>query len=132
LAYVPLQGEAVAKLDGLCRRRTKDGKHYAKFNPVSAEDGDLFAAVLAGEHLLNGFRNHDLSARLYHTVANSVAEAKRRCARVSRLIAKLRGHGLVAKVKDSRLYRVTARGVRLMSAALAFRREGFPQAAHTA
>lgn len=132
LAHVQLKGEAVAELDGLCRRRTKDSKHYARFNPVSQEDCELFAAVLAGEHLLNGFRNHDLCARLYHTVANSVEEAKRRCARVSRLIAKLRGHSLIAKVKDSRLYRVTERGVRLMSAALAFRLEGFPQAAHAA
>jgi len=132
LAQVPLKGEAVAELDSLCRRRRKDGKHYAKFNPVSAEDCALFAAVLAGEHTLNGFRNHDLVARLYQTVANSVAEAKQRCARVSRLIAKLRGHGLVAKVKDARLYRVTERGVRLMSAALAFRREDFPQAVHVA
>jgi len=132
LAHVQLKGEAVAELDGLCRRRTKDGKHYAKFNPVSAEDCDLFAAVMAGEHTLNGFRNHNVVARLYQTVANSAAEAKRRCARVSRLIAKLRGHGLVAKVKDARLYRVTERGCRLMSAALALRREGFPQAAHTA
>ena len=87
---------------------------------------------MAGEHTINGFRNHDLCARLYDSVASSLQEAKRRCARVSRLIAKLRGHGLVAKVKDARLYRVTARGYRLMSAALAFRLEGFPQAAHAA
>ncbi len=132
LAHVQLKGEAVAELDGLCRRRTKDGKHYAKFNPVSAADCALFAAVMAGEHTLNGFRNHDVVARLYQTVANSGEEAKRRCARVSRLIAKLRGHGLVAKVKDARLYRVTERGVRLMSATLAFRREDFPQAVHAA
>ena len=38
----------------------------------------------------------------------------RRTHRVSRLIAKLRAHGLVAKVKDSRLYRVTARGIKAM------------------
>jgi len=132
LAQAPLKGEAVAELDGLCRRRTKDGKHYAKLNPVSAEDCALFAAVLAGEHLLNGFRNHDLCARLYPTAASSASEAKRRCARVSRLIAKLRGHGLIAKVKDSRLYRVTKRGYRLMAAALTFRLDGFPQAAHAA
>jgi len=48
---------------------------------------------------LTGFRNHDLCARLYDSVASSLQETKRRCARVSRLIAKLRGHGLVAKVR---------------------------------
>ena len=132
LAHVAVQGEAVAELDSLCQGRTKDGRHYAKFNLVSQEDTALFAAVMAGEHTLTGFRNHDLCARLYDSVASSLQETKRRCARVSRLIAKLRGHGLVAKVKDARLYRVTARGYRLMSAALAFRLEGFPQAAHAA
>ena len=45
---------------------------------------------------------------------------------MTRLIAKLRGHGLIAKVKDSRLYRVTARGVRLMSAAIHCRNKDFP------
>jgi hypothetical protein len=34
----------------------------------------------------------------------------------------------VAKVKDSRLYRVTPRGCRVMSAALSFRRADFPGA----
>ena len=47
------------------------------------------------------------------------AEAHRRCERTSRLIAKLRGHGLVAKVPRSRLYRVTPYGQRVMTAALA-------------
>jgi len=132
LAHVSLKGEAVAEFDGLCQSRTKDGRHYAKFNPVSQADTTLFAAVLAGEHTINGLRNHDQCARLYDSVASSLQETKHRCVRVSRLIAKLRGHGLVAKVKDIRLYRVTARGYRLMSAALAFRLEGFPQAAHAA
>jgi len=48
-------------------------------------------------------------------------------ARTARLIAKLRGHGLIAKIKDSRLYRVTAHGYRLMSAALAFRFDDSPE-----
>jgi len=128
LAQAQLKGEAVQQLNDLCRSRTKDGKRYAKFNPISHQDCALFAAVMAGEHLINGFRNRDLCARLYDSPASSPQEAKRRCARVSRLIAKLRGHSLVAKVKDCRLYRVTSQGYRVMSAALAFRQSDFPLA----
>lgn len=128
LAQVQLRGEAVQALADLCQSQVKDGKRYAKFNPVTEEDGALFAAVMAGEHTLHGFRNHDLRARLYDQPATTPQETKRRCARVSRLIAKLRGHGLVAKVKDARLYRVTAKGYRVMSAALSFRQADFPQA----
>lgn len=63
---------------------------------------------------------------LYETTADTPEERRRRSGRVSRLIAKLRGHGLVAKVKDSRLYRVSTRGYRIMSAALYYRQAGFP------
>lgn len=128
LANVKLKGEALHELDDLCRSRTRDGKRHARFNPVAKNDCKLFAAVMAGEHLLNGFRNRDLCARLYDSPAISAEERKRRCARLSRLIGKLRGHGLLAKVKGSRLYRITARGFRLMSAALGFRLVTFPQA----
>jgi hypothetical protein len=47
---------------------------------------------------------------------------------VSRLIAKLRGHGLVAKVPRARLYRVTRHGQHVMAAALAFHDSNFPVA----
>ena len=54
------------------------------------------------------------------------AEARRRTHRTSRLIAKLRGHGLIAKIKDSRLYRLTRRGVKAMWPAVRFRHLDFP------
>ena len=126
LANAQPKGKAIAALDDLCRSRQEKGKHYAKFNPVAAEDTTLFAAVLAGEHQLNGFRNKDLQARLFSTPARTDQEQRRRSAHVTRWIAKLRGHGLVAKVKASRLYRITERGLRLMAAALWCRNKEFP------
>ena len=126
LAHAQPKGKAIAELDGLCRSRLEQGHRVAKFNPVAAEDTALFAAVLAGEHHLNGFRNKDLQARLFPTPAGSDAEQQRRSARLTRWLAKLRGHGLIAKVKASRLYRVTKRGFRLMAAALWCRNKEFP------
>jgi len=126
LAYAQPKGKAIAELDRLCHPRTENGKRYARFHPVSAEDCALFAAVLAGEHALNGFRNKHVQARLYPSPARSPAERQQRSARVTRALAKLRGHGLIAKVKDSRLYRVTKRGAQLMSAALHCRNKEFP------
>jgi hypothetical protein len=105
-------------LHRLCRPRTNRGRRHSRFNPVDNNDLALFRAALAGEHTINGFRNKDITNRLYPTSAASRAEAKRRCARTSRQIAKLRGHGLVAKIPNRRLYRVTSYGQRVMSAAL--------------
>jgi hypothetical protein len=81
---------------------------------------------MAGEHAINGFRNADLTARLYRHPAHDRDEAHRRCERVSRLIVKLRGHGLVAKVPRARRYRVTAYGQRVMTAALAIHNDQYP------
>ena len=56
-----------------------------------------------------------------------IPETKRRSYRVSRMIAKLRGHRLISKVKNSRLYRVTSLGVWSMWAAIRFRKIDFPE-----
>jgi hypothetical protein len=83
---------------------------HRPLQPVSPDNARLFAAALHGRHLLNGFRNRDLAALLdSHSATTDV----RRCR---------------AKVTRSRLYRVTPRGHRLMSALLTFRQVDFPQA----
>jgi len=128
LAHAPPKGEAVRELDRLCRPRVVRGTRVARFNPVDPQDCALFEAVLHGDHAIRGFRNGDLQARLYSTPARSKLERRKRSAQVSRRIAKLRGHGLVRKVKNSRLYRPTARGLRLMTAAVHYRKTLFPEA----
>jgi hypothetical protein len=120
--------QAIADLDVLCRGRVVNGTRYPKLNPVAQDQHAIFQAVLAGEHAIRGFRNRELQKRLYHSPANSPIEAKSRCSRVSRIIGKLRGHGLIAKVPGSRLYRVTERGHRVMGLAVRFRLLEFPRA----
>ena len=128
LARVPLTGEASAELDALCRPITAADRHVAAFNPIHPDTANLFAAVLSGDFTVNGFRNRDLQGKLYPAAATDVADAKRRTHRTSRLIAKLRGHGLITRVKNSRLYRLTAKGFKAMWPAVRFRRIDFPTA----
>ena len=136
--YLHALGTAQHTRDGkqalhrLCRPRTNRGRHHGRFNPVDRTDVALFRAVLAGEHTINGFRNKDLTRRLHPTPPPSRHETKRRCARISRQIAKLRGHGLVAKIPKQRLYRVTDHGLRVMTAVLAIHDRDFPTAYATA
>ncbi len=112
----------------ICRSQSKAGRHVAAFNPVTPENVSLFQALLAGEFHLNSFRNRDLQGKLYPAPPTNPIDAKRRTHRTSRLIAKLRGHGLIAKVTNSRLYRVTHTGVKAMWAAVRCRCIDFPTA----
>jgi len=95
------------------------GPRYARFSHLNRADLALFRAALAGEHAIQGFRNTDLTRRLYSPRPRDREEARRRCERTSRLIVKLRGHGLVAKIPRARRYRVTPYGQRVMTAAVA-------------
>jgi hypothetical protein len=128
LATVRPTQSTIAELDTLCRGRVVAGTRYPKINPVAPDQNQIFRAVLAGEFTIQGLRNHDLQARLYTLPAKTPTESKSRCARVSRMIRKLRGHGLLAKVPGSRLYRVTERGQRVMGLAIRFRQLEFPSA----
>jgi len=128
LTQAKLKSKAIPFLDDLCRSLTKNGKRFARFNPLQDVDRRLFAAVVSGEFVLNGFRNHDLCTKLYPEPAASDKEGKQRCTRVSRLIAKLRAHGLIAKVKDARLYRITKLGSQILFAVLSFYKTDFPTA----
>ncbi len=127
-AQANLKSKAIPHLDDLCRSQTHDGKRFARFSPLSEADRSLFAALLSGEFALNGFRNSDLAKKLFPTRPVSDKEAKQRCTKISRLIAKLRGHGLISKVKNARLYRLTKLGSRILSAVLAFFQTDFPAA----
>jgi hypothetical protein len=132
LAHVQPVGKTIAQLDDLCQSKTKQGKRVARFNPVSAADGQLFATLLRGEFCLNGFRNKDLVAHLYARPARTQTERQHRSAHVTRLLVKLRGHGLITKVKQSRLYRLSEKGRQLLAAAVHYRQAEFPNAMSSA
>jgi hypothetical protein len=79
LTAAPLKGEGVAALDALCRPRTNRGHLYARFSHLNRADLALFRAALAGEHVVQGFRNTDLTRRLYSRRPRDCEEARRRC-----------------------------------------------------
>jgi hypothetical protein len=133
LGQVQRRGKAVAELDGLCRSVSKKGKLYARLQPLGGTEREAFRAMLAGDQQIHGFRNSHLREALYGQESGlSVEEARRRCARVSRLLQKFRAHGLVTRVRGSRLHRLTHKGYRITSAVLAFHDCEFEHAYMTA
>ena len=125
-ATVP-RSRAIQKLDDLCQPHTQGGRHVPRLQPIGPDDCAVFQAVLHGEHAISGFRNKDVAGLIYLKPPSSPEEKRRRSARVSRTIARLRGHALVAKVKDSNLYRITAKGAQLMATAVRVRLRDFPE-----
>jgi hypothetical protein len=129
LAQVSQRGKAVKELDSLCRPVVKDGRRYAKLQPLSRKDRAVFAAVMSADRLIHGVRNRDVRAALYAAGGqSSPQEDSRRCARVSRILRILCGHALIYRVRKANLYRVTHRGHRIMSSVLLFHHDEFAEA----
>jgi hypothetical protein len=108
----------------LTERQRQQGRSYAGFNPAREEEARLFAAVLAGDHIAQGFRNKDLRAALYDKAATQ-KERQRQSAAMGRLLKRLHVRGLVAKVPRTRRWRVTKQGRQILGDTLrTYRRYG--------
>ena len=115
-------GGATVELDAPARHGSRSPRCRLQPDPP----GHRRAVRRGADFTVNGFRNRDLQGKLYPAAATDVADAKRRTHRTSRLIAQLRG--LITRDKNSRLYRLTAKGFKAMWPAVRFRRIDFPTA----
>jgi hypothetical protein len=97
------------------------GRRLRGLNLLGAADGALLAAIGRPEHVVNGFRNRDVSEALYGEPSRDATERRRRSARVTRLLRLLRGHRLIRKVAKAHRYQVTETGRAVVTAVLAAR-----------
>ena len=97
------------------------GKRLRALHPFSTPDSTLFEVIRRGEWSVQGFRNRDLQARLFHPPAASLEEKRRRSARVSRHLRLLRAHHLIHKVPHENRYHLTNFGRQATTAVLAAR-----------
>jgi hypothetical protein len=105
----------------VCRAVRRDGRRYRALNPFEPADADLLEIVNRGDWTIKGFRNRDLRPLLYGT-AKTKQERHRQAARVTRRLALLHAHGLIAKVPRTHRWLVTEKGRRILTALLAARR----------
>jgi hypothetical protein len=104
-------GSGPRDLERLSRPQREQGRSYRGFNPVAGEDLTLFLTLARGEFNIRGFQSKDLARHLPH-----LSGAQR-----SRLLKRLRTHGLLKKVGHRYRYYLTRLGRRLVAAALKLR-----------
>ena len=68
-------------LHKLTEPQRQHGRSYAGFNPARQEEIRLFAAVLAGDHIAQGFRNQDIRAQAVSQRQEGPATASAQCCR---------------------------------------------------
>ena len=83
---------------------------YRGFNFFDPEDEDLFLSLGSGEFNISGFQNKDLRRRL--------ASKNKNTGQVSRLMKRLRTHGLIKKIGRTYKYYLTALGKQVVALGL--------------
>ena len=126
LAAVENPAQAYDQIRSLGNPAARDGQKQRGLNPCRATDRELMLAVLRCEHHLQGFRNEHIRLRLQALSPADPAARKRQAARVRRQLLILRAHGYIRKCGASRRYRVTKRGLTVMTAALHYCRADLP------
>jgi hypothetical protein len=101
----------VEKLHKLVETKTENQRHYKGFPLFSEEDTCLFRSLLQGEFFISGFTNKQLRQYLPHKSAGQV----------TRLLKRLRVHGVIKKVGKRYKYYLTDFGREVASMALKLR-----------
>ena len=126
LAIVDDPAPAYQQLRQLTETKRVNERSSAGFNPARREDVRLFAAVLEGDHVARGFRNKDIRAALFGSIAPT---SRLQSAAVGRLVKRLHHRQLVAKIPRTRRWRVTEAGRHLLSLAVKHYAQTWPELA---
>ena len=98
----------IGHLDRVAQPARKGERSYRGFNFFSHADRRVFLTILAGQFNISGFRNKDLRRGLHDCSAGQA----------SRILARLRFHGLVKKIGHQSKYYLTRVGRAVAIAAL--------------
>jgi hypothetical protein len=99
------------KLDKLSQPLRHEGRSYPGFNFFDAGDDELFRAIARGEFNVSGMQNKTLRRCL----------SEKSSAQVSRLLKRLRLHGLIRKVGRTYKYYLTQFGKQVVATGLKLR-----------
>ena len=110
------------EIEKVCSGKKIDGKKVTGFNVWSPDIVRMMETVCDGRYIINGFRNKDIRRNIFP----EVKDPNRLSSKTSRMLKKLRQHGLIKKVPRSRRYHVTSKGRRIMGTLIELRHKEYP------
>lgn len=112
---IPMDKVPQKEVMGVSASKEVNGRRYSGFNLLSAETVMILKTIACGDFILNGFDNKSLRRRVYKNSGD-----KKTINKTTRLLAKLKAHGLIKKVPHKNRYYLTSRGRNITNALLLF------------
>lgn len=118
---VPVKS-TLEEIDTVCSGKKVNGNNVTGFNVWSPETIRIMETICDGRYFISGFRNKDIR----NVIFPNIKDPQKLGSKTSRMLKKLRQHGLIKKIPRSRRYTVTSKGRRIMGALIEIRRREYP------
>jgi hypothetical protein len=103
--------DAAPKLERLSKTVSEDNHPYKGFNLFDSEDLNLLRTIARGEFNITGFQNRHLRVHLTGLTSS----------KATRIIKRLKIHGLIRKVRGAYKYRLSSLGMQVVALGLKIR-----------
>lgn len=123
---IPTEKElAIKKLENISNKKEVNNRVYTGFNLFDKDTIRLFNILADAGLLINGFTNKILRSRYFKDEED--CNSKRIRNKTTRLIDKLRKHGIIKKVGSASTYYVTENGRRLINYFMLYQNKKIPE-----
>jgi DNA-binding MarR family transcriptional regulator len=95
-------------LNKITQKTIEKGCSYRGFNFFNSDDLDLVKTIVRGEYNISGFQNKDIRKQMNN----------KNSSQISRIIKRLRVHGVIKKVRNTYKYYLTSLGRKVIATAL--------------
>lgn len=108
----------ISEIEKMSSSITVKDKKYTGFNILSKDTLKLLSVISSGEYLINGFSNKNIRNKYF-----DVDITKKEINKLTRLLAKLKAHGIIKKVAKKNKYYLTANGRKITNSILLYTRK---------
>ena len=106
------------EMEELSSSVTVNDRKYTGFNILNPDTLNLLSIISSGEYLINGFTNKQIRLRYFEgDITNKEIN------KITRLLSKLRAHGMIKKVPRKTKYYLTTKGREITNSILVYTRK---------
>ncbi len=116
LPDIDLDKVPLKEIENISCRKVINGRPYSGFNILSSDTLLLFQLISNGKYLINGFSNKSIRNDYFKENCNS----KKNINKITRLLSKLKVHGIIKKVARKNKYYLTTNGRKLITSILLY------------
>ncbi len=108
----------ISEIEKISSSVTVDNRKYTGFNILQKDTLKLLSIISSGEYLINGFSNKNIRNKYFE-----IEITKKEINKLTRLLAKLKAHGIIKKVARKNKYYLTTNGRKITNSILIYTRK---------